>query len=70
MDMREVDNVIADLQSGKQITIYPHYDAGKIEPELIDLFDMFNHFLTFLRERKIPTKLSANVINATIRSQN
>jgi integrase len=66
MDKKEVDDFIHDLQSGKQINIY--YD-GKSEPERNDdVFDMLNQLLIFLKERKDASKLSANVINATVRT--
>jgi integrase len=63
MNHREVDDVITDMQNGKQLTIYD----GGAEPTLCDVFDMFNLFMQFLKERK-QNKLSANVINASLRT--
>jgi integrase len=64
MNKKEIDELIADLQCGKQLNIYD----GKSEPEQIDVFDMLNQLLIFLKERKGVSKLSANVINATVRT--
>jgi integrase len=74
MDGKEADELIVDLQNGKKIVVVMlmHDGDGKNEREEMDVFDMFNELLKFLRERgrngENKAKLSANVINAIVRT--